>query len=433
MSLDALITDPMGHFSFANVDRLQSAWGTHVYHHYPMRFIPQLARSLIVTYSCQGAVVADPFMGSGTTLVEARVLGRKSWGLDINPVAVLIAAAKITPLPPEDLQQVSQQFCHQLTSHLPDPLIPENRLERLLWWFPEENIKRLGILKRLIADLPADFQPFFTCAFSSILKQCSRWSPHSIKPIRSAKRHRVKIADPFAAIQAQLKVMEAGNAEFWRLTGSTPVTAEVYWGDARALPAADASVDLIVTSPPYVTAYDCTEVFELSILWLDEDPRELRQQVIGTRVIGGKAGLPEIPPGAPWREMVEQVYHRHRRSGVAAARYYQDMDTALREAVRVLRPGGHIALVTGNSILRGIPMPNASFFARMLESCGLRRVHWSERPVNGRSLPPVRDAATGRFLKAPRDGSVVAYRTETVMVYQKPEEGESDNGWVTEF
>ncbi|OYT74913.1 MAG: hypothetical protein CFK49_05975, partial [Armatimonadetes bacterium JP3_11] len=56
------------------------------YHRYPAKFIPQLAARLIDNYSRPGEWVVDPFMGSGTTLVEAKLLKRPSLGVDINPV-----------------------------------------------------------------------------------------------------------------------------------------------------------------------------------------------------------------------------------------------------------------------------------------------------------------------------------------------------------
>ena len=67
------------------------------------KFIPQIVSRLVEKYSKKGDLVLDPFVGSGTTLLEAKVMGRNSLGLDINPVATLISQAKITPIKPSEL------------------------------------------------------------------------------------------------------------------------------------------------------------------------------------------------------------------------------------------------------------------------------------------------------------------------------------------
>jgi hypothetical protein len=69
---------------------------THNFYRYPARFSPQFAKAAIETFSNPGDTVVDPFMGGGTTLVEARVLGRRAIGIDINALAAFISTAKTT-------------------------------------------------------------------------------------------------------------------------------------------------------------------------------------------------------------------------------------------------------------------------------------------------------------------------------------------------
>jgi hypothetical protein len=92
-------------WSFKDLGRVQTSYLTHGYHRYPAKFIPQLTARLIKENSRIGDLVCDPFMGSGTTLVEAVVHGRRAYGSDINPVAVLISKAKTTPIDPALLKR----------------------------------------------------------------------------------------------------------------------------------------------------------------------------------------------------------------------------------------------------------------------------------------------------------------------------------------
>ena len=66
-------------------------------------FIPQVARRLLETYSKEGDTVCDIFCGSGTALVESKLLGRHAYGIDLNPLAVFLAKAKTTPINPKKL------------------------------------------------------------------------------------------------------------------------------------------------------------------------------------------------------------------------------------------------------------------------------------------------------------------------------------------
>ena len=91
-------------WAFSELSTRDTRYVTHGYHTYPAKFIPQVAARLIERHTQPGALVADPFMGSGTTLVEAKLLGRRSVGVDINPVAHLISTAKTTPVPPNELE-----------------------------------------------------------------------------------------------------------------------------------------------------------------------------------------------------------------------------------------------------------------------------------------------------------------------------------------
>jgi hypothetical protein len=90
---------------------------THSFYRYPARFSPQFARAAIEAFSQPGDVVLDPFMGGGTTLVEASVLGRHSIGCDVNALAVFLTRVKTTALSDNDLENIADWVC-DLPEHL---------------------------------------------------------------------------------------------------------------------------------------------------------------------------------------------------------------------------------------------------------------------------------------------------------------------------
>src|SRR4030066_1829444 len=81
----------------------QVSYATHGIHRYPAKFIPQIPRYCLESYSKKGDDVLDPFMGSGTTLLESYIAGRNSYGIDIHPLAKLITKANVTPPDPDTL------------------------------------------------------------------------------------------------------------------------------------------------------------------------------------------------------------------------------------------------------------------------------------------------------------------------------------------
>ncbi|MCJ7561453.1 MAG: site-specific DNA-methyltransferase, partial [Thermoplasmata archaeon] len=88
----------------------QVSYATHGIHKYPAKFIPQIPRFCIESFSDAEDVVLDPFMGSGTTLLESYILGRESYGIDIHPLARMIAKVKTTPIDPTHLSRVAEKL-----------------------------------------------------------------------------------------------------------------------------------------------------------------------------------------------------------------------------------------------------------------------------------------------------------------------------------
>src|SRR6266480_5020372 len=105
-------------WSFKQLRRTQTSYLTHDYHRYPAKFIPQLAERLIKENSKSEDLICDPFMGSGTTLLEAMLNSRRAYGSDINPVSVLISRAKTTPIEPNYLKDQTSLVLEKINADL---------------------------------------------------------------------------------------------------------------------------------------------------------------------------------------------------------------------------------------------------------------------------------------------------------------------------
>src|SRR3989344_5636622 len=178
---DFEIEEPREEWSFRDVGRSQTTAFTHDYHRYPAKFIPQIVRKLIKDYAPSGTqVVCDPFGGCGTTLVEAKLLGHKSIGFDINPVAKLITQTKTTAIKPRTLANNRNKF---LKFYENAPSVSYIHHRRISYWFNESTIQELDKIYFAIKKIKnPNACRFFLCSFSHNLKNCSRWLMKSIKP-----------------------------------------------------------------------------------------------------------------------------------------------------------------------------------------------------------------------------------------------------------
>src|SRR3990167_1036685 len=240
---------------FEDLTQKDTSYATHGFHKYPAKFIPQLARRCIEEYTKEEDVVCDPFMGCGTTLVEALVSGRKAIGTDINAVAWLITNTKSIPINPDKLNKEVERILNDIEIYL------------------------LSSKKQVQKN-------FCLCAFSNILKGSSIWLMKSIKPTRDLNK---KPSTPYKAFSRQIKMMLMGNKELYDLMPEQVRNnlKEHFFAkkqDARSLPCKPNSVSLIITSPPYVTSYEYADLHQLTALWLEyaKDVAQFREGFIGS-------------------------------------------------------------------------------------------------------------------------------------------------------
>lgn len=401
---------------------------THGYHRYPAKFIPQLVERLIDTYISNGSAhVNDPFMGCGTTVVTAISRGLQASGTDINKVAHLVTQAKASPIQPDYLDKKVKQFLSRIcplgegqrffvTSQV-CPQIPDKHLERIDYWFTEETRDEMGkILTVILDETDQAVQSFLLVAFSHVLKTCSIWSQASTKPTRDLKKRPTL---PYDAIKRHLTKMLKGNAHFYEVVPShvreqLDRYLKVQVGSAETQSVPDESVDLIVSSSPYVTSYEYADLHQLSTIWLDlaDDLKEYRKQFIGTsyKHYDDKPLRSQIAS-----DIVCQMVPESRKKAKEIEAFFIDMQEVFNENFRILKPGGRCCYVIGNTRLKGVDILNAEAFAESLQYSGFKLDRLIKREIPLKILPQKRDEKTGRFASKDRADSE-AYPTEYIVI-----------------
>lgn len=418
-------------WSFKEVRRSETNYISHGYHRYPAKFIPQIVKRLIEEFTDKNDIVLDPFGGCGTTLVEAKTLGRNSMGFDISPVAKLITEAKVTPLSPNSLQYYLDDFTKKYDQFKHEKF-SLNHSERINYWFDPSIQNELDKLYFSINQINNfEVRRFYLCAFSHILKNCSRWLMKSIKPQVDPNK---VFPDVYEAFVVHVKQMMSKNTDFYNLlrqSGNLKTNTKMKLRDStKKYPIQNDSVDLIITSPPYVTSYEYADLHQLILLWLGDDPSRysrwhkyaLRYQSFREKFVGTKLAEHNRKGqflGFFAHHIINQLPN-NRKYAKSVAKYYCDMQKALREMYRVLKPGKKACIIIGNTTLAGVEIKNAEVAAEQMQEAGFVINNVVKRELSNKMITPWRDKSNGRFTNTKSGQKTRVYEHEFILIAEKP-------------
>lgn len=405
-------------------------YATHGLHSYSAKCPPQLVEYGLDHFSDPGDLILDPMVGSGTTLVEAKIHGRNSIGFDFDPLACLIARVKSSFI---DDKSIQDALIYTISKTKEDIFSLEQNsnnislLERSEpptfpnrdYWFSEQVQKELALLGFHIENSSTDskVREFLWVAFSGII--LTKVSVANARDIIHSRHHyfeHEQVPNVLEKFEKRVNRMRKQMQEFGELCVASDTTAEVYKGDARSLPIESDTVDLVFTSPPYATALDYPRAHFLAVSWMervlavDHDQYKKRAETyIGTE--RGKVKdivfQEKLVPSA--RKVIEQLLEIDRRKAHLIERYFHDMTNAISEMARVLRPAKHVVIVVCPSHIRKIEIPTHKVFTEIAFLSNMSLVAEHIRTIDSakRVLPHVRGAFGNRM------------STEYVLVFQK--------------
>jgi DNA modification methylase len=374
-----------------------SSYASHDLHAFAAKFPPQLPRAFIRALTSPGDIVLDPMMGSGTTVVEAILEERRGIGLDIDPMALLLARVKTTPLDVNSLRQAGHKAILLANHLLSDNQTIEQSLAQRFdertkafvdYWFLPVTQRELMALVLAIQDVSEiAARRFLELTFSSAIVTKSGGVSRA-RDLAHSRPHLDKTKIPKNALeQFSLRLRKNLNS-IARLrtngTMATPIT-----GDARSMPLADGAIDLIVTSPPYANAIDYMRAHKFSLVWFGKsvvDLSQLRAEYIGserTRHIESTV-LPDSIEG-----IVQQLAKCDSSKAGVLRKYFVEMKSALAEMYRVLRRDSAAIVVVGTSTMRGIDVQTHHCLAAIAAQLGFEVVGVVQRILdrNKRMMP----------------------------------------------
>jgi tRNA G10 N-methylase Trm11 len=393
-------------------------------HPFPARMAPGIALEALGQNEGTQRVL-DPMAGSGTVLAVACSKGHEAIGIDIDPLAVLLArvwtrpinAKRIRRRASETLLQAKKEF-RLVASGRAYPTKSDAETRKFIrFWFDDYARRQLAVLASVISRTQnKSDRDVLWCAFSRLI--ITKQAGASLAMDLSHSRpHREFARAPIKPFNRFLGAVEAVITNCPKADLDAPeFVAEVKRGDARSLSIKDESIDLVLTSPPYLNAIDYMRCSKFSLVWMGYTVgqlRKIRGESVGTEMSSKKALEAEWVGSLIGRLKVKPVLSNRNRA--LLARYVWDMGKALSETARVLRRGGRAVYVVGDSTIRGTFVRNSMVVAAVAQRHGLSLISRKSR-----SLP-----ANRRYLPAPKKGQSndamdTRMRREVVIAFQKP-------------
>ncbi len=301
------------------------------------QFSPQLVEELLATYAPHGGVVLDPFVGSGTTLVEAGRLGLGACGGDINPAAVVLARVYETI----NFDAANRAaVLNGLRDRLHDVIGPANA--PLFFDRNRGSVDRRALEAKLVGLWRESHAGAERALSAALVVLCDFYQKH---------------LDPGTVRKAWLRLDQ--------LVRSLPESARpvsVHHADARALPIEADSIDIVLTSPPYINVHNYHQNFRRSIEALKWNVLAIAPSEIGS--------------------------NRQNRGNrfLTVIQYSLDMVLTLREMIRVARSGSRLILVLGReSSVRGVRFFNGELVTELaVGSVGMMIERRQERVFRNR-------------------------------------------------
>ena len=383
-----------------------SNYGPHGWHRYVGRFPPHLVRALLNHFQAgPNDLVCDPFTGSGTTLVEARLLGIPSVGIEICSLSSLISSVKSTfPADNKSLEKIlvelekfyisekenflaknSSKFDHAaVLQRKGNNVRPFVNIEK---WFTADALLGVSLITQFAEGYKGYSRDFLLTALSGKMRSIGNVDVNVIRAEYSKTPR--KNVDVLKLVRSQLLKMTRdiedtvsshadtlGEKSQVKLIQASLLEADIKPG----------SISYIITSPPYGVeslSYLRTHLLSYRVLkhFLKTDPYEFGNKVIGSEYLSKETpnalDLPVAKVSKTYRTYFKNLNAQENskthqiRIGMMM-NFFQDMEEVAKRFNLWLKPGGKVAFVVGNKKIDGSIIPTDTIIEEIFSSQGLK-------------------------------------------------------------
>lgn len=378
-----------------------------IFNRYPARSISLVPRAIIrsVVAERRGACrVLDPFMGSGTTAVEAALLGCEIFGVEIDPFARLLAAVRIRRYTAQDISRLvdlSKIIANSWPKTVPRvELMP--RLANVQHWFTPSQFEDLLRFKSCVYKLTTDdtlIHDFFRIVLADMIRPCSQAERQTLKPYISKKYKKTAtaVSDAFKkSFDAHLEAALDFNDE-----APSDRSLAINWlgNDASDFSASRLRMDVAITSPPYTNALDYVRCIKIESAWIDcgtdESFATLRHSHIGDPSCRNQALHDDVIEFTS--EFVSQINLVDSSRAKTVQSYFASMHNNLKCVWNCLRKGGEYHLIVGDSVIREVPVNTHTILAELGQRLGFEWTHYYKYQIRDHRLSIPRKSEGGKI------------------------------------
>jgi DNA modification methylase len=366
---------------------------THGIHTYPAMFIPQVARRLLENYSQQGDTICDIFCGSGSALVESMLLGRNSYGIDLNPLAIFLAKAKTTPIKPELLTKEYFKLLLEIEK-IKSTEIEKPNFNNIDFWFKEKVIIQLGKIKKALLKIKnEDIRNYFMVGFSETVRLSSNTKSGEFKLVRRKPEKLEKHnPDVLGIFKKKTEININGMNDYYKDSIKKTWTKIIYGDSSKSNGIKENTIDCIITSPPYgdsrtTVAYG--QFSRLSSQWIDifEDPN--KASGVDNELLGGKATktLEHKLNSSYLISSLNKISKIDEKRAKDVLSFYIGLNDCIKQAYKMLRSKKYFCLVVGNRLVKQVRLPTDFIIAELGEKIGFTCEDIFVRNIPGKRMP----------------------------------------------
>ena len=368
---------------------------THCFHNYPAMMIPQIAREIIKRYKISGMkTLFDPYMGTGTSLVEANLRGLDAIGTDLNPLARLISKSKTTILDINKLDKEIKKFTiKMLETELKKVTlkIEKPKITNIDFWFKEKNIIEIALIKEYIDNIKnIKIKNFFLVSLSETIRDVSLTRNNEFKRYRMEEKN-IKKHNPFtfSIIEEKLIRNRNGMVDFINDTDKTKKSKIYDFNTCDKINSVikKGSIDIIVTSPPYGDSGTTVAYGQFSRLaseWLGLE----NATKIDSLLMGGK----KIKERYIFKldildDKINKIFELDKKRALEVNTFYYDYKKSIDNISNVVKSKGIVAYVVGNRTVKNIILPTDEITKKFFELNDFEHIETIIRNIPNKRMP----------------------------------------------
>jgi len=384
------------------IDHLENSkeYYTSNIHKYPakmVKFIPQL---LIPKFADKNDLILDPFCGSGTVLMNARLMGINSIGIDINPLAVLISKVKTQRYNTTKLRIHFQYLMESIYKFKGKPEIP--RFQNMDFWFDKKYQIQLGkILACIKKNSKGKYRDFFLVCFSTIIRRASNADPDILPPVKTKRMKKIIQNRKLNIVKMYEDAVQKNIMRVEKFSGKCPhdTFVKVFEDDSRKISVENNTVDLVLTSPPYISAQKYARSLKLETYWLgltnQKKFREIDSSTIGTESIKIKKSDNIFTGIESADRLINLIRVKNKERALIFSNYVNDMSKVFSEIKRVLRPNHYFILVIGDNTVCKYRIPSNVIMKEIAQKKGFKLVKQYYDKIRYRGFTRQRNKTAG--------------------------------------